>query len=144
YQIWGGHLSWQPGSHFHLQVGRGANFWGEGYRSLLLSDASTNYNYFRALTDVWRVKYAFMVGQFDNARDFPSRRTPWAGKFSAMHFLSFNVTDWWNIALFEAVVWESEDSAIDRGLDIHYLDPLIFFRPVEYSLGSSDNSLIGA
>src|SRR5690606_3159200 len=29
YQIWGGHLSWQPGSHFHLQVGRGANFWGE-------------------------------------------------------------------------------------------------------------------
>ena len=33
---------------------------------------------------------------------------------------------------------------MNRGLDINYLNPFIFFRPVEYGIGSADNSILGA
>ena len=31
-----------------------------------------------------------------------------------------------------------------RGFDPNYANPFIFYRPVEFSVGSSDNALVGA
>ena len=45
-----GYLSWNAGKYFNLQLGRGKNFIGSGYRSLLLSDNAGNYNYGRIMS----------------------------------------------------------------------------------------------
>jgi hypothetical protein len=59
----------------------------------------------------------------------------------AHHYLSLNVTKRWNIGLFESVIWENDN---DRGFDFNYLNPVIFFRAIEFSTGSrGGNALIG-
>ncbi|MBT3648001.1 MAG: hypothetical protein HN542_07155 [Flavobacteriales bacterium] len=136
-------LAYKPSEHFELFAGRGRHFIGEGFRSVFLSDFASNYNYFKADVEVWKVKYSVLYTGLKQTYDYPTRFYPLKNKFSTMHYLSVNLTKWWNIGLFEAVVWEQEDSVVNRGYDIQYLNPIIFFRPVEYGLGSSDNSLLG-
>ena len=140
---WTGSVAFKPSKHFELFAGRGRHFIGEGYRSMFLSDFSSNYNYLRADVNVWRIKYAVLYTQMDQANNYPTNTYPIGKKYSTMHYLSLNVTKWWSIGAFESIVWEAEDSLVNRSFDINYANPLIFFRPVEYSIGSSDNSLLG-
>lgn len=136
-------LAWKPSKVVELMAGRGKHFIGEGYRSLFLSDYAPNFNYVRADVSVWRIKYMVLYSQMRSSLGYPDKFYGLKNKYSTMHYLSLNVTKWWSIGAFEAVVWESEDSAQIREVDINYLNPIIFFRPIEYSLGSSDNSLLG-
>ena len=64
-------------------------------------------------------------------------------KLSTIHYLSLNATKWWNIGLFESIIWQSQEDDFYRGYDINYFNPVIFLRPTEYSQGSSDNALLG-
>jgi hypothetical protein len=136
-------IAYKPSQYFELFAGRGRHFIGEGFRSMFLGDAAPNYNYAKADVNVWRLRYMVLYAQFDQSADYPSRVFPTYRKYSTMHYLTVKVNDYWKVGAFESVVWESEDSVINRGIDIHYLNPLIFFRPVEYGIGSSDNSLLG-
>ena len=62
-------------------------------------------------------------------------------KFMAIHYLSWNVSKKLNIGLFETVIW---DDANDRGFDVNYLNPLIFYTAAEFSTGSrAGNTLLG-
>ena len=62
-------------------------------------------------------------------------------KYMANHYLSYNVTKRLNIGLFESVVWENDN---DRGFDFNYINPVIFYRAIEFSTGSrGGNALIG-
>jgi hypothetical protein len=65
-------------------------------------------------------------------------------KYSTIHYLSWNLNDWINMNLFEAVVWRGRDTSGYRGYDVNYLNPIIFYRPVDFSIGSPDNVLMGA
>ncbi|MBK8846077.1 MAG: hypothetical protein IPO27_05655 [Bacteroidetes bacterium] len=40
------------------------------------------------------------------------------------------------------MVWQ-HDSIRAKGFDINYINPFIFFRPVEFSMGSADNAFMG-
>lgn len=135
--------SFKASKHFELFAGRGNNFIGEGYRSMFLSNFASNYNFARADMKGWRIKYMYMMAQMEQSHDYPSAVWPITPKYAVSHYLSLNLTKWWTVGAFESVVWESEDSVVNRGLDINYLNPVIFFRPVEYGMGSSDNSLLG-
>jgi hypothetical protein len=44
---------------------------------------------------------------------------------------------------FDAVIWKT-DSLGSRGFEFSYLNPIIFLRPVEASLDSPDNMMLGA
>lgn len=139
-----GYISYSPSKYFNFQLGRGKNFIGEGYRSLILSDVANFYDYLKVTTSFWKVKY---VNLFSRMKDFSGNyELPGSGrdKYTSMHYLSWNVSKRLNVGLFEAIVWQSEDSLTQRGFDIYYLNPIIFYRPVEFSLGSPDNALIGA
>lgn len=140
---WSGVLAVKPSQHFEVFLGRGKHFIGEGYRSMFLSDFTSNYNFLKADVNVWKIKYSVLYTQMNQADNYPINTYPMAKKYSTMHYLSLNVTKWWSVGAFEAVVWEAEDSVINRRFDVNYANPLIFFRPVEYGMGSSDNSLIG-
>ena len=137
------YLSFDASKYFNFQLGQGKNFIGEGYRSLLLSDNAFSYPYFKISTSIWNIKYVnlsnvwkdirFANGQFSNNKI----------KYSSIHYLSWNATKRLNIGLFESIIWQSSDTLSNRGFDVNYLNPVIFYRPVEYSIGSADNAIVG-
>lgn len=142
YQRYEGYLSFSPNKVFNFRAGQGHHFWGEGYRSLLLSDVSANYPYLQVSTNIWRLKYVSLYAKFsDMTGGFAKNEHQ--PKYATFHYLSYNATKWLNLALFEAIIWQGSDSNRVRQFDVNYLNPVIFFRPVEYSLGSSDNALLG-
>lgn len=127
---------------FNFQLGHGKNFIGDGYRSLLLSDNSYNYPFLKITTDVWNLKYVNLWAQFQDLYS----RNPEIGfdkKWGTFHYLDWSATKWLNIAFFEAIIWQNADSTGYRGFDVNYANPVIFFRPVEFSVGSPDNALMG-
>jgi len=138
-----GYISYSPSEIFNLQLGHGKNFWGDGYRSLLLSDVANNYSYLKITTTIWKFKYINLFADLYNIRGSGGDRSDFTKKYGAFHLLSYNVSKRFNIALFEAVIWGGEDSLLSRRFDVNYLNPVIFFRPVEFSLGSHDNTLVG-
>lgn len=142
YQQLSGYASYSPNKVFNFQAGQGKNFWGDGYRSLFLSDVANNYPFLRITSSIWRLKY---VNLYARLQDFgPSViKADLLPKYGTFHYLSYNATRWLNLSLFESIVWQGSDTSRTRNFDINYLNPVIFFRPVEYSLGSSDNAIIG-
>lgn len=134
-----GYLNFQPNKYFEIQFGRGKNFFGDGYRSFLLSDNSFNYPYLRLTLNLWKLKYVVLYSQQKDINNRYSDGT-FVNKYTTAHFLSYNVSKSWNIGLFEAVVYADEDRT--RGYDISYLNPIIFYRPVEFALGSLGGNVI--
>ena len=137
------HLNWSPNRFINFQIGRGKNFWGNGYRSLFLSDVATSYPFIKFTTNFWHIKYVSLVAQLKDIRGSNGNPSKYFNKYATFHILSWNITKRFNLQIFESVVWQSKDTLQNRQLDINYLNPVIFYRPVEYSLGSSDNSLMG-
>lgn len=138
-----GFVSFLPNKFFEFKAGIGKNFIGEGYRSLLLSDNAFQYPYLRINTTFWKLRYTNLFCMMDDIQtqtNFSGRNTK---KFTTIHLLDWNISKRMNIGIFESVVWQSKDTLYNRGFDINYLNPIIFYRTVEYSLGSSDNSILG-
>jgi hypothetical protein len=138
-----GFISYTPRPLVNLQIGKGKHFVGNGYRSLLLSDAANNYPYFKLTTNPWHFQYQFMATWMKDLYAEQGIKTKYTNKFGVFHYLDWNATKWLSIGLFENVVWQGTDSNRQRSFDPNYLNPVIFFRPIEYSVGSSDNSMLG-
>ncbi len=143
YKNFSGYISYSPSKIFNLQLGHGKNFIGDGYRSLLLSDVANNYSFFKITTTIWKIKYVNIFANFKDVRGGYKDYWHFKDKFGTFHYLSWNATRWLNLGLFESVIWQAKDTLNNRGYDVNYLNPVIFYRPVEYSLGSSDNVLMG-
>lgn len=139
-----GYISYTPTKYFNFQAGSGKNFFGDGYRSMLLSDNAYNYPYLKITTNIWKFKYINLFTKMDDISLSPHKKNGYQTKYSSIHYLSCNISKRLNISLFEAIVWNSRDTLGKNGFDVNYLNPVIFFRPVEYSLGSPDNALLGA
>ena len=138
-----GYLTYQPSKYFNFQFGHGKNFYGDGYRSLLLSDNSFNNLFFKATVDFWHIKYQVLYSQYIDIRD-NKPEIGYARKYTTTHYLSWAVSKRVNLSFFDAVIWSATDSAGNyRGFDLQYLNPIIFMRPVEFSTGSPDNAMIG-
>ena len=137
------YVDYQINRFFNFQFGHGKHFIGDGYRSMLLSDNSFNYPYLKITTDVWKFKYINIFSylqdiDFDiDAEDISKY------KFNATHYLSINIGHRLNLGLFESIML-GEDS-LGNVFDINYMNPIIFYRPVEYSVGYSrqGNALLG-
>jgi len=136
-------ISFQPDEHFDITFGHGKNFIGDGYRSMLLSDVAANYPYLRITTDFWNIKYVNLWAQFQDFTKHYDYGHPHDKKWGSFNYLDWSVTPWLNIGLFESVIWAAADSIGHRGFDINYANPVIFTRPVEFSVGSPDNALMG-
>lgn len=128
---------------FTLLGGYGKNFFGEGYRSLLLSDNAAANPFFKIETSFSSIKYVNLYQVWKDIYQPPDQPEANTLKFSASHYLSWNITKDFNLSIFETVVMGGKDSLSDRGFDLNYLNPVVFYRPVEYSTGSADNVLLG-
>lgn len=138
-----GWVRFAANKHFTFELGTGKNFFGNGYRSMLLSDNSRNYPYFRIDTRIWRIHYTNLWAEFQDTRYHDGPLGAYQKKYGAFHYLSYSLTNRLEISLFEAIIWQGRDSLHTRGFDISYLNPVIFMRPVEWTLGSPDNALMG-
>lgn len=141
-----GYLSYSPKNNkvFNFQLGRDKHFIGDGYRSLLLSDYAAAYPYFRINTNIWHFQYnVWYTWMYDvgNANGIKSR---FSNKYGTFHYLSYNINKNICVALFENIVWRGTDTNQVRTFEVNYLNPIIFFRPQEYAIGSPDNSFLGA
>jgi hypothetical protein len=135
-------LTLHPSKYIDVEGGIGKHHIGDGYRSLFLSSNAAPYPYFKTSFHFWNIHYFSMITSMKDfivSKDFENIYK----KYVALHYLSWNVTKSLNFNLFEAVIWERADTLSKRSLDIHYLNPVIFYRPVEYNLGSPDNVIIG-
>ena len=132
-----GYFTFNVTKYIDVQFGYDKNFIGNGYRSLFLDDFGDSYLFLKLNTRIWKFNYEniFMelMPQFVKTGDNLLDR-----KYSAMHHLSMNVTKWLNVGLFEGVVFGRKNR-----FDFEYLNPVIFLRHVEGTVGSPDNALAG-
>jgi hypothetical protein len=135
-----GYLTFNVTKHVHIQAGRDKNFIGNGYRSLILSDFSSPYLFFKANVRIGRFNYLYLIT--DMTATIRGADQLYGKKFLAFHHLSLNVTKNINIGLFESEVSYGR-GADSTSIDINYLNPVIFYRDVESQLGSADNALLG-
>ena len=141
YPVAEGYLSYSPSEYFNIQFGHGKNFIGDGYRSLLVSDVTSPYPYFKLNTTFWKLKYTNTWMSMRDVRPEVTGDGSFRTKYMANHYLSLNVTKRLNIGLFESVIWENDNN---RGFDVNYLNPVIFYRAIEFSTGArGGNALIG-
>ncbi len=143
YQYFSGYVSYAPNKIFNFQMGQDKHFWGDGYRSLFLSDVAAPYPFFKITTNVWKLTYVNLYTIMKDATNPSGFKKDWMNKYATFHYLGWSATKRINIGLFESIVWQGSDSTRHRGYDVNYLNPIMFFRPTEYSLGSSDNALVG-
>jgi hypothetical protein len=124
-------------NYIDVQFGYDKNFIGNGYRSLFLSDWGNSHLFVKLNTKIWKFNYQnlFMelMPQFKKGGDTLLDR-----KYAAMHHLSMNVTKWLNVGLFEGVIFGRKNR-----FDFQYLNPVIFYRHIEGTVGSPDNAVAG-
>lgn len=147
YSFVNGHIAYKPADFFTLQAGHGRNFIGDGHRSLMLSDFATAYPYLKFTTNVWKFQYTNLFTQFSHYQDRSATALLGDGypqKGGSFHYLSTRIGKRFDLGLFEGVIWQRQDSAGNyRGFDPNYYNPVIFYRPIEFSLGSPDNMIMG-
>ncbi len=132
-----GYLTFNVTKYIDVQFGYDKNFIGNGYRSLLLDNDGDSYLFLKLNTKIWKFDYEnlFMelMPQFTKSGDNLLDR-----KYAAMHHLSMNVTKWLNVGLFEGVIFGRKNR-----FDFEYLNPVIFLRHIEGTVGSPDNAVAG-
>lgn len=133
-------LTFAPTKHFDFQLGYGRNFIGDGYRSLLESDGASPYPYFKINTTFWKIKYTNTYMWLKDVRPEVTVEKTYASKFMANHYLSWNVSNRLNVGLFESVIWTDSNN---RGFDMNFVNPIIFYRSVEFASSSrSGNAML--
>ena len=132
-----GYITFNAAKFIDFQFGYDKNFIGNGYRSLFLSDWGNSNLFLKINTKIWKLNYQnlFMelMPQFKKNGDSLLPR-----KYAAMHHLSMNVTKWLNVGLFEGIIFGRQNH-----FDFQYLNPIIFYRHIEGTIGSPDNAVAG-
>jgi len=135
---WQLNIKYKLNKFITADFGKGKHFIGNGYRSLLLSSEHSPYPYLKLTTEFGRVKYYNLYTTFLDIKNQDRK------KYASIHFLDFQLTHNINVGIFEGVLWQAKNEDYNRGYDVEYLNPIIFYRPVEFSKHSPDNVLIGA
>ena len=139
YPVAEGYLAYTPNKFMQFQFGNGKNFIGDGYRSLLLSDVSSPMPYLKMDVSFWKFKYTNIWLWGTDVRHPAVVNNEHARKYIAIHYLSINLTDKLNLGFFETAI-----SKGDQGFDVGFLNPLIFYRSVEFSRGEdAGNAMLG-
>ena len=109
-------VSFTPNKYLNLALGYDKNFIGDGYRSMLLSDFSSNYSFFRLRATYGDLKFQTVLGYMldPNAdRLTTDRRLGDRGKWMSAHYVDWNTTNRLSLGVFQSTVWFNAKE--DRG-----------------------------
>jgi len=128
--------------HVGMQFGHGSNFIGNGYRSMLLSNFSSNYLYLKLNWQFGPIRYQNLFAELtaQSRADFTGDRLL-PKKYMAAHYFSLAFSKNFTLGLYEATIF-TRDSEIGQ-FELSYLNPVILYRAVEHFIGSPDNVLLG-
>lgn len=133
------YLGIQVSNHTKLELGHDRHFIGNGIRSLLLSEEGANYFYLKFDVRFWKLQYQTLLAELST---ISARYTPnndlLPKKYMATHYLSFKPRKNMEIGFFESIIFARENH-----FELQYLNPVIFYRTVEFQLDSPDNVLLG-
>ena len=135
------YITFQATKNIQLQFGHDKNMIGNGFRSLQLSDNAAPYLFLKLNTTVGIFQYQNLFTQLVYTGFKPYDQI-FPRKYMTMHHLSINVSKKLNIGFTESIVFE-RDSTTGSGIDLNYLNPVIFYRFIESFQGSGDNAFIG-
>lgn len=135
------YITFQATKNIQLQFGHDKNIIGNGFRSLQLSDNTAPYLFLKLNTTIGIFQYQNLFTQLVYTGFKPYDQI-FPRKYMTMHHLSINVSKKFNIGFTESVVFQ-RDSTTGSGIDLNYLNPVIFYRFIESFQGSADNAFVG-
>ena len=142
YELASGYVSFQMSKYIDVQFGHGKNFIGNGYRSFYMSDFSVDHLFMRINTRIWKINYTNIFGQILDYTTPNESTLPQRHYYATTH-ASINVTKNFNLGLFQTVIFQRDSGYANSGFDPQYLNPIIFFKPIENGLNSPDKAILG-
>ncbi|UTW63456.1 hypothetical protein KFE98_04690 [bacterium SCSIO 12741] len=144
YAMASGAFSFRPWKMVEFQFGHGKSFVGEGYRSLLQSDVSFNYPYFRTHLSFLdnKLHYYIQYASLQELERIPattSSEAQFIREAGTFHTLSYVPIPQLEVALFEGTVWQNWDSTGTQRLPWNYYVPVIGFNSA-YQGWATENS----
>jgi len=142
-----GYISFEATKHINFQFGHDRFLVGNGYRSLILSDFAPAYLFLKINTNIWKLQYTNLFTQM-KADAFGTGGGSLSGsrfpdKYVTFHHLGINITDNFNVGIFESIAFGREDTLRNATFNLNYLNPVIFYRAIEHQGGSIDNAILG-
>lgn len=135
--------SYTANKFLNISAGRDKTFIGDGYRSLLLSDYSSPYLFFKLTGTLGNVRYMAMWTEMNDPAA-TSQFGYFRRKFGVFHYLDWNVSNRISLGFFENIIgFFTDDNGQKRPFDLNYINPLIFLKPVNNSADDPDKSLLG-
>jgi len=143
YLMASGVVSFTPTKAFNVQIGNDKHFIGEGYRSLLLSDAPFNYPFLK-LTTKWRgLQYMHLLTQLQDLRHPTPYETGYKKKWATFHYFSANIGKRVQVGLFEGIIFNTSDTGSGNGgFDWNFINPLMMIRPVQFEIQESNQNVV--
>ncbi|MCQ2250404.1 MAG: hypothetical protein MJZ66_04790 [Bacteroidales bacterium] len=135
------YANYRPAKFIGLSLGKGKKHIGDGYRSMLLSASNSGMYYFDMDVTLGNFKYVFSM---NTAQNWDNECDSYRQMYMIYHAFSYNPAKWLNIGGYEAVMQIRRDTLGNtKMMDLHYINPMLFFRPLEFSLGSPDDAIMG-
>lgn len=142
YNYVSGYISYSPLKRLNLQAGQSKFFIGNGYRSLLLSDNSASYPFFKIDANFKKWQYVAMFTEFENFQTkFYFQHQKKNGSFVFVNYSPFKYLE---IGLFEAIIWHtSDDSTYLKRFPFEYFLPIPWLRELTYGFNNQHNAMLG-
>ena len=144
-----GYISFSPRKKMNFQLGHGRHFFGNGYRSLLISDYSPDYPYISGQYYILKNKilYKHVNAWMSNLNRIPFSSTAEAlfiPKTASFNQISFQLSNKFNFSLFEGVIYNSFDTIVGRtNPNLTFYLPIFGFGVFERNSNSSSNVIYG-
>ncbi len=142
-------ISYSPAKFINFQMGIGKHFIGDGYRSLLLSDVSFNYPFWK-ITTTFGKKNQFQYTKLNASLSSLTRRDEgstaealFVRKSMSTHYFSWLASKWLNIGLFESTLWQTEDSSGTKPFQYQQLNPIIGVNALTTITDNANHSNVG-
>lgn len=143
-----GYISYTPAKWINIQLGHDKHFVGDGYRSLLLSDAAFNYPFFK--TTLWaynnKLMYSVIYNSLLNLERTPNPTTPEANfrnKLGSFHYAAYRFNKIVTIGFFQGIIWQRMDSSSTKPFNFNYINPILFVNAAQYGFNNKNNVLLG-
>lgn len=137
-----GNIVYSPHKNVHLIAGNTPNFFGDGYRSLLLSDNAVGSPFLRIDWQIIpQLKFVYLRQRLFNLMRRPVSTTVesyYESKGNAINYLTYSPTKKISISFFESTIWSRGDSIHSK-----FSNPLIYSPiPLIASLAPKNNEVL--
>jgi hypothetical protein len=136
-------VSYTPIPFLNISAGRDKNFIGDGYRSLLLSDYASPYEFFKLTGTLGPFQYMAMWTYMNDPAG-TSQLGIDRKKFGVFHYLDWRINNRLSFGFFESIMgFFTDDNGVKRPFDFNYINPLILLQPINNASNDPDKSLLG-